>query len=102
MIPGMGNLKLPKEMLDVQEGKLEKWRYAMNSMTKAELEEPEIISVERIDRISNGSGASIKDVRELIKQHRSAKKMVKMFKGEQDMNKIMKKMKGKMPKGLGM
>jgi len=102
MIPGMGNLKLPKEMLDIQEGKLEKWRYAMNSMTKAELEEPEIISVERIDRISNGSGASIKDVRELIKQHRSAKKMVKMFKGEQDMNKIMKKMKGKMPKGLGM
>jgi signal recognition particle subunit SRP54 len=102
MIPGMGNLKLPKEMLDVQEGKLEKWRYAMNSMTRAELEEPEIISVERIDRISNGSGASIKDVRELIKQHRSAKKMVKMFKGEQDMTKIMKKMKGKMPKGLGM
>ena len=38
MIPGMGNMKLPKEMLDVQEGKLEKWKFAMDSMTQEELE----------------------------------------------------------------
>ena len=29
MIPGMGNMKLPKDMLDVQEGKLAKWKLAM-------------------------------------------------------------------------
>jgi len=28
--------------------------------------------------------------------------LMKMFKGEQDMNKLMKKMQGKMPKGMGM
>src|SRR3989338_8446915 len=55
MIPGFSQLKLPKEMLQVQEGKLENWRHAMDSMTKEELEDPEIISAQRIDRIAKGS-----------------------------------------------
>lgn len=100
MIPGMSDLKLPKEMLDVQEDKLEKWRIAMDSMTKQELEEPEIINSERIDRIASGSGISIGEVRELLKQHRQSKKLVKMFKGEGDINKLMKKMQGRLPKGM--
>ena len=102
MIPGMSAMKLPKEMLDVQEGKLEKWKFAMDSMTKKELEEPDIISADRIDRISAGSGLKIAQIRELLKQYRQSKKMMKMFKGEKDMNKMMKKMGGKMPKGMGM
>jgi signal recognition particle subunit SRP54 len=101
MIPGMGQLKLPKEMLEVQEGKLEKWRYALDSCTKEELEDPDIINSERVDRIAAGSGLSIGEVRELLKQHRQSKKMMKMFKGEGDMNKIMKKMQGRLPKGMG-
>ena len=102
LIPGMGNMNLPKDMLDTQEGKLEKWRIAMDSMTQDELEDPDIISAERVDRIAAGSGLKISQVRELLKQHRQSKKMMKMFKGEKDMNKMMKKMKGKMPKGMGM
>jgi signal recognition particle subunit SRP54 len=100
MIPGMSNMNLPKEMLDVQEGKLEKWKIAMDSMTQEELEEPDKIGADRVDRIASGSGSSIKEVRELLKQHRQSKKMMKMFKGEKDMNKMMKKMKGKMPPGM--
>jgi signal recognition particle subunit SRP54 len=100
MIPGMGGMKLPKEMLDVQEGKLEKWKFAMDSMTMEELEDPDIISAERIDRISSGSGLSVSAVRELLKQYRQSKKMMKMMKGEKDMNKMMKKMQGKLPKGM--
>lgn len=102
MIPGMSSLQLPKELLDVQEGKLEKWKHAMNSMTKAELEDPEIISAERVDRIASGSGVSVAEVRELLKQYRQSKKMMKMFKGEQDVGKLMKSMKSKLPKGIGM
>ena len=101
MIPGMGSVKLPKEMLDVQEGKLEKWRFAMDSMTKQELENPNLISAERIDRISAGSGLKIAEVRELLKQYRQSKKMIKMFKSEQDISKMMKKMGGQIP-GMGM
>ncbi|MBI2668936.1 signal recognition particle protein [Candidatus Woesearchaeota archaeon] len=101
MIPGMSSLKMPKEMLDVQEGKLERWKYAMNSMTKAELEDPDIISAERIDRIAAGSGVSIGEVRELLKQYRQSKKLMKMFKNEKDIANVMKKMGGKLPKGMG-
>ena len=100
MIPGMGQLKLPKDALKVQEGKLKKWKYAMNSMTKKELEEPDTIDSNRIDRISKGSGVSVSEVRELIKQYRQSRKLVKMMKGSDSPEKLMKKFKGKMPKGF--
>jgi len=102
MVPGFSQLSLPKELLDVQEGKLEQWKIAMDSMTQAELEDPDIISVDRIDRISKGSGIKVSIIRELLKQYRQSKKMMKMFKGEKDIGKMMKKMKGKLPKGFGM
>ena len=94
LVPGMGQLKMPKEMLDVQQGKLEKWRYIMDSCTKEELEDPEIISGTRIDRIVKGSGVSTHDVRELIKQYRQSKKLMKMFKGGKNLDKLMKRMPG--------
>ena len=102
LLPGMGQLKLPKDALEVQEGKLEKWRYIMDSCTKDELEDPELISGTRIDRIARGSGISAKEIRELIKQYRQAKKMMRMFKGGsmKNMEKMMKRMPGM--KGLGM
>ncbi len=102
MIPGMGGMKIPKEMLEGQEGKLKKWKIIMSSCTKEELEDPEIISRERIDRIANGSGTSVGEVRELLKQYKQSKKMMKMMKGMEDPEKMMKKFKGKMPKGFGM
>ena len=91
MIPGLGQISMPKEALQVQEGKLKKWKHAMNSMTKAELEDPEVIDSERIERISKGSGVSTSDIRDMIKQYRQAKKMVKMLKGESP-EKLMKKL----------
>lgn len=103
MIPGFSSLQLPKEMLDVQEGKLDKWKTAMQSMSKEELEDPEIITSERIDRISKGAGISASTIKELIKQYRQSKKIVKMFKGNKgDMSKMMKKMGGRLPPGMGM
>ena len=99
MIPGFGQIKLPKEMLQVQEGKLKKWRFIMDSMTKEELENPEIMTASRIDRIAKGSGASASEIREMIKQYRQSKKMMKMMKGG-DVQKMMKKMGGKMPAGM--
>jgi signal recognition particle subunit SRP54 len=99
MIPGFGQIKMPKEMLKVQEGKLKKWKIAMQSMTQEELEEPdEVLDAKRIERISKGSGQTTGTVRELIKQYRQSKKMVKMMKGKGDINKLMKKFQGKMPK----
>ena len=104
MIPGMGSLKIPKEALKVQEGKLKGWRHIMDSCTKRELEDPETISGTRLDRISKGCGKTTSDIRELLKQYKQSKKMMKMFKGgggnDKSMEKMMKKMGGKMPGGM--
>ena len=103
MIPGFSQIKMPKELLGVQEKKLEKWKFIMNSCTKKELEDPELISPSRIDRIARGSGCSIRDVRELLKQYKQGKKMAKMMGSMgggsmKGMEKVMKKFgKGGMP-----
>jgi len=104
LIPGMSMLKekLPREIFQVQEEKLKKWKYIMQSMTVEELENPEILNSSRIERIAKGSGTSVQDVRELIKQYKQAKKLMKLMKGtpkEKDMEKMLKKLKlkGKLP-----
>ncbi len=96
MIPGFGQLKMPKEALQVQEGKLEKWKYIIDSCTKEELEDPEKIDGKRAERIAKGAGVSVSEVRELVKQYKQSKKMIKMVKGgEKGMQKMMQKMSGK-------
>ena len=81
LIPGMGQIKLPKEALQVQEKKLEVWRHMMDSMTKDELEDPELITSTRVERIAKGAGTTTQEVRSLLKQYRQSKKLVKMMKG---------------------
>ena len=100
MVPGFSQVKLPKSALKVQEGKLKKWKFIMNSCTKEELEEPDCITPERIDRIAKGSGTSPKDLRELLKQYRMSKKLVKSMGGGsmKNMQQMAKKFgKGGMP-----
>ena len=102
MVPGFGQIKLPKETLKVQEDKLQRWKYAMSSMNKSELENPELIlEGNRIQRIAKGSGVSGAEIRELIKQYRMSRKMMKMMKGG-DPEKLMKKFQGKLGKGFVM
>ena len=99
MIPGFGQIKMPKEMLEVQEGKLEKWKYILASMTKKELNNPEIIDVSRIERIAKGAGVNPSEVRDLLKQYKQSKKVMKLLKGGSP-EKLMKKFQGRLPKGF--
>jgi len=93
LIPGMNTAKIPKELLENQQIKIEKWKYAMQSMTREELEDAEIIDASRADRIAKGSGLSPGDVRELVKQYKQSKKLMKMMKGnDKNMEKMMKSM----------
>jgi signal recognition particle subunit SRP54 len=99
----MGGVKIPKEMLETQQGKLENWKHIMNSMTKEELEDPdEVMSAARVHRIAKGSGMPVEEVRALLKQYKQSKKVMKAMKGDgKKMEKMMKKFqKGGMPKGF--
>lgn len=80
MIPGLGGLGLLKtkmpNFLDVQEAKLKRWRYAIDSMTPEERENPEILNASRIARISKGSNVPTNEIRELIKQYKIVKDLI--------------------------
>jgi len=84
MIPGLGH-SIPEELLVVQEEKLKKYKYIIDSMTPAERKNDDLIHSSRIERIAKGSGTSQKDVRDLLKQYEQAKKMIKKIGGMKGM-----------------
>jgi len=77
---GLPTTKIPKDVLNVQESKMKKWKHILKSMTKQERSDPEIINSSRIKRIAKGSGSSEADVIELITSYKKVKKMIKLFK----------------------
>ncbi len=79
MIPGMNRLKLPQD-LDGGEKELVKIEAIINSMTKKERQSPEILNGSRRLRIAKGSGTTVQDVNQLLKQYLQAKKMLRQFK----------------------
>jgi len=76
LIPGM-SYKIPDEMLNSAEGRLEKWRIMIQSMTPAEKENPKIFNASRMKRVARGSGTSEKEVKELLKQYVMMRRMLK-------------------------
>ncbi len=97
MIPGFGMAGIPRDMLGVQQDKLKKFKIIMDSMTKEELENPDIIKSSRIERIAKGSGVEPSQVRELLKQFNQIKKLMKGLKGR-DLQKLAKRFGKGMPK----
>lgn len=90
--------QLPKDMLEQGEGKLDNFKVIMDSMTKTELNQPEVLSSNRIKRIALGSGKSETDVRELLRQYKQMKQMFKEFKKLGDIQNPEDLKKGKLNK----
>ena len=76
MLPGM-SYKIPDDMLNMAEGRLEKWRVLIQSMTPQERDNPKIFNSSRMKRVARGSGTSEKDVKELLKQYIMMRRMLK-------------------------
>jgi signal recognition particle subunit SRP54 len=76
MIPGM-SYDIPEDMLNTAEGRLEKWRVIIQSMTPQERENPKIFNASRMKRVAKGSGAGEKEVKELLKQYTTMRRMLK-------------------------
>ncbi|MBM3282440.1 MAG: signal recognition particle protein [Candidatus Diapherotrites archaeon] len=73
-------MNIPKHELEVGEEKLDKYKSMMDSMTKQEKRDPEVLTTSRIERIAKGSGTNESDVRDLLKHYRQLKKMMGQFK----------------------
>ncbi|MDE6869081.1 MAG: signal recognition particle protein [Clostridia bacterium] len=77
MMPGMGG-KVKAE--DIDESRIERTKAIILSMTKRERNEPSIINSSRKKRIAAGSGTSVQEVNQLLKQFEQTKQLMKQFK----------------------
>jgi signal recognition particle subunit SRP54 len=80
MVPGI-NYQLPTEELENAEERLAKWKVIIQSMTIDEKENPKVLNRSRIQRVARGSGTDEREVRELIKQYNTMRKMLRQMKG---------------------
>ena len=79
MLPGAGKLKVGEG--DIDERKIERTKAIILSMTKQERETPSIIDSKRKRRIAAGSGTTVQDVNQLLKQFEQTKMLMKQLKG---------------------
>ncbi|MFW6415675.1 MAG: signal recognition particle protein, partial [Thermodesulfobacteriota bacterium] len=77
MVPGMGKVKDQLKDVQMPEKELSKVEAAINSMTYKERHNPSIINNSRKERIARGSGTSISDVNQLLKNFTQMQKMMK-------------------------
>jgi signal recognition particle subunit SRP54 len=103
-MPGMGQLKKAMAGANLDEKIFDRQVGIINSMTKAERANPDLLNASRRKRIAAGSGVEVSEVNKLMKQHRQMADMMKkvsrggpgalagMFGG---------KMGGMLPPGMG-
>lgn len=90
MIPGVG--KAIKD-IDIDNNAFKSIEAIIQSMTKKEREQPDLINGTRKKRIADGSGTTIQDVNKLIKQFDDMRKMMKMMQNG-NMKNMMRNMQG--------
>ena len=83
MLEGMPGFSGKAGDLDKLEGKTERWRYIIQSMTPKERGDPDLLNASRIRRIARGSGWTEHDVKDLRKGYNNSKQMAKMVRGRQ-------------------
>ncbi|HVW91193.1 MAG TPA: signal recognition particle protein, partial [Devosia sp.] len=77
LMPGVGQLKKAMAGANFDEKIFDRQIAIINSMTKAERANPDLLNAKRRIRIANGSGTKVEDVNKLMKQHRQMADMMK-------------------------
>ena len=81
MLPGINKAKLKGfNPDDIDEKKMDRTKAIILSMTKKERKDPSILNYSRKMRIASGSGTTIQEVNQLIKQFEQTKLMMKSLK----------------------
>ena len=81
-MPGFSGM-VKDDQLDQMEGRIQKWRFIIQSMTKQEKADPDLLNSSRIKRIARGAGWPEHEVKELLKNYKNSKTMMKASKGRQ-------------------
>jgi signal recognition particle subunit SRP54 len=95
MMPGMGGMAKAAEKAGFDDRMLKRQIALINSMTKKERANPDLLAASRKKRIAKGAGMEVSDLNKLVKQHQQmAEMMKKMGKGGM-MKQAIKQMMGK-------
>ena len=92
MLPGMANNK----NVDMEQSEREfvAFEAIIQSMTKAEREDPRLLNASRRKRIAAGSGQSVQKINQLIKRYEESRKMMKQMMNPKGMAKMNRMFKG--------
>jgi signal recognition particle subunit SRP54 len=101
LLPGIGKMKAQIEQAGLGDGMVKRQRAIIDSMTKAERKNPDILKASRKKRIAAGSGTKVEEVNKLLKMHRQMADMMKMMGGGKAKG-IAGKLGGMMGMGGGM
>jgi signal recognition particle subunit SRP54 len=91
MIPGVG--KALKDV-DINDDAFKGIEAIIRSMTPQERQNPDLIDGKRKQRISKGSGSTIQEVNQLLKQFEDTRKMMRMMTDKNAMARMMRAMPG--------
>ena len=100
MLPGISKAQKMMAENKISDDHINHQIAIINSMTKKERKNPDMIKASRKIRISNGSGTKVQDVNKLLKQFLQSQKMMKKMKsmGKGGLpNDFMQKFQGKLP-----
>lgn len=90
MIPGIGKIKEQMASANIDDKILIRQEAIIQSMTKKERRNPDMINASRRKRIALGSGTRVEDINKLLKQFMTMNKMMRKFSGmsPKDMDKM--------------
>ena len=81
MLPKGGPLKGMPQVGEADERRLVRIEAIINSMTPAERRSPQLLNASRKRRIARGSGTTVQEINQLLKQYLQMRKMMKQVKG---------------------
>lgn len=95
IIDNLGMSGMVKEdKLEEMQVKMERWRFIIQSMTKEEKKDPDVINESRRKRIARGSGVAEGEIKEMIKQYNTSKDFMKHSKGRGGLGDFFRKFGG--------
>ncbi|MDO8884873.1 MAG: signal recognition particle protein [Pseudotabrizicola sp.] len=95
MLPGMGKMAKQAEEAGFDDRMLRRQVALINSMTKKERANPDLLAASRKKRIAAGAGLEVSELNRLLKQHKQMAEMMKKMGKGGGMKQAIKQMMGK-------
>jgi signal recognition particle subunit SRP54 len=95
MLPGMGKMAKQAEEAGFDDKMLRRQVALINSMTKKERANPDLLAASRKKRIAAGAGLEVQELNRLLKQHKQMAEMMKKMGKGGGMKQAIKQMMGK-------